>query len=164
MKKIGLVSDTHSYMDDALFEHFKDVDEIWHAGDVGAYAVLEQLKAFKPLRGVWGNIDGHEIKNEFPYINRFKCEDVNVMMIHIGGYPGKYNPKVKPELLREPLDLFICGHSHILKVMPDKQYGFLHMNPGAYGKEGFHQVRTLLRFSISGKRIHDLEVIELKRW
>ena len=164
MKKIGLLSDTHSYIDDSLFEHFKDVDEIWHAGDVGAYSVLEQLKAFKPLRGVWGNIDGQEIKAEFPYINRFKCEDVDVMMIHIGGYPGKYNPKVKPELQKEPLDLFICGHSHILKVMPDKQYGFLHMNPGSYGKEGFHQVRTLLRFSISGKRIHDLEVIELKRW
>lgn len=164
MKKIGLLSDTHSYIDEALFEHFKEVDEVWHAGDVGDYSVLEKLKGFKPLRGVWGNIDGQEIKAEFPYINRFKCEDVDVMMIHIGGYPGKYNPKVKPELLKEPLDLFICGHSHILKVIPDKQYGFLHMNPGAYGKEGFHQVRTLLRFSISGKRIHDLEVIELKRW
>ncbi|MCO4294603.1 metallophosphatase family protein [Solitalea sp. MAHUQ-68] len=164
MKRIGLLSDTHSYIDDVLFEHFKDVDEIWHAGDVGAIEVLEKLKAFKPLRGVWGNIDGQEIKGEFPFINRFSCEQVRVLMTHIGGYPGKYNPKFKPELLKEPIDLFICGHSHILKVIYDKQYNFLHINPGAYGKEGFHQVRTLIRFSITEGKIHDLEVIELKRW
>ncbi|UKJ06007.1 metallophosphoesterase family protein [Solitalea lacus] len=163
MKKIGLLSDTHSYIDDELFEHFKDVDEIWHAGDVGAPEVLEKLIAFKPVKGVWGNIDGKDVRAMLPFINRFVCEEVNVMMTHIGGYPGKYIPKIKAELLKEPIDLFICGHSHILKVMYDKQYGFLHMNPGAYGKEGFHQVRTLLRFSITGKQIHNLEIIELKR-
>ncbi|SMO49206.1 metallophosphoesterase family protein [Solitalea koreensis] len=164
MKRIGLISDTHSFLDEQVFEHFKDCDEIWHAGDWGSVEVHEKLSAFKPLRGVYGNIDGHEIRVLYPEMMRFKCEEVNVMITHIGGYPKRYKPGIKKELQATSTDLFICGHSHILKVIYDQELKLLHMNPGAAGKEGFHQVRTLLRFSITGKRIHDLEVIEMKRW
>lgn len=159
--RIGLLSDTHSYLDESVFEYFKDCDEIWHAGDFGNVDVADQLSSFKPLRGVWGNIDGHEIKAMFPLHNRFKCEGVDVWMTHIGGYPGKYNPKLNAHLHKYPPGLFICGHSHILKVIPDKKLNLLHINPGAAGKEGFHLVRTLLRFSIDSGKIHGLEVIEL---
>ena len=161
MTRIGLISDTHSYLDDAVFKHFDACDEIWHAGDFGNIALANQLAAFKPLKGVYGNIDGHDIRAIYPEHLKFTCEKVNVWMTHIGGYPGKYNPKIREELTRYPPDLFIAGHSHILKVIYDKKIKCLHLNPGAAGKEGWHQVRTLLRFSISEEKIHTLEVIEL---
>lgn len=161
MPRITLLSDTHSYLDPAIAKYVKACDEIWHAGDFGNFALAEELASIKPLRGVWGNIDGYELRQQFPLHNRFMCEGVDVWMTHIGGYPGKYNPKLRPILQRKPPKLFICGHSHILKVIYDKKLNLLHLNPGAAGKEGFHQVRTLLRFSITEKRIHDLEIIEL---
>ena len=161
MTRIGLLSDTHGYLDDAIFKHFATCDEIWHAGDFGTTEVAEKLKAFKPLRGVYGNIDGYAIRNEFPEQLRWHCEEVSVYMIHIGGYPGKYAPAVRSELATIPTQLFISGHSHILKVMYDQKYHCLHMNPGAAGNHGWHKVRTLLRFSIDGKDIKEAEVIEL---
>lgn len=161
MTRIGLISDTHSYLDDAVFEHFASCDEVWHAGDFGDLKVANALKAFKPLRGVYGNIDGQDIRTEYPEHLRFSCEKVKVWMTHIGGYPGKYNPKIREQVLQEQPDLFICGHSHILKVIYDKKISCLHLNPGAAGKYGWHKVRTLLRFSISGEKILNLEIIEL---
>ena len=160
MKKIGLISDTHSYLDESVFKHFESCDEIWHAGDFGLN-VAEPLAAFKPLRGVYGNIDDAEIRNAFPEQNRFSCENVDVLMIHIGGYPGKYAPSVKSEIYTKPPKLFITGHSHILKVMYDEKLKCLHINPGAAGKHGWHKVRTLVRFCITDENIHTLEVIEL---
>ena len=161
MTRIGLISDTHSYLDDAVFEHFATCDEVWHAGDFGDIKVANALKAFKPLKGVYGNIDGQEIRGEYPEHLKFNCEKVKVWMTHIGGYPGKYNPKIREELFQEQPDLFICGHSHILKVIYDKKISSLHLNPGAAGKYGWHKVRTLLRFCISEEKILNLEVIEL---
>ena len=161
MKSIGLISDTHGYLDDNVFDHFKDCDEIWHGGDFGTLEVLKELRQFKPLRGVYGNIDGPEIRRIFPETTRFKCEEVEVLMTHIGGYPGKYSPLIKPELMNNPPQLFICGHSHILKVIYDEKIQCLHMNPGAAGKQGWHKVRTLLRFRVEGKVMNDCEVIEL---
>src|SRR5690606_39074284 len=146
--KIGLLSDTHGYLDDAIFQHFADCDEIWHAGDFGNVAVADALAAVKPLRGVYGNIDGRDIRTRYPEHLRFRCEEVDVWMTHIGGYPGRYSPQVKEEIHRDPPTLFICGHSHILKVMYDQKLQTLHLNPGAAGKQGWHKVRTLLRFSI----------------
>ena len=160
MTRIGLLSDTHGFLDEKVFTHFAACDEIWHAGDFGPN-VAEKLAAFKTLKGVYGNIDGQDIRQEYPLTNRFKVEEVDVFMQHIGGYPGRYAPDVKPVLAIEKPKLFISGHSHILKVIPDKALGLLHLNPGAAGKHGWHKVRTLMRFSISGNRIHDLEVIEL---
>jgi putative phosphoesterase len=160
MKKIGLISDTHSYLDDAVFKHFDGVDEVWHAGDFGDY-VADRLAAFKPLRGVYGNIDGKEIRAEFPEHLRFSCEDVDVWMTHIGGYPGKYAPNVKSEIYTKPPQLFITGHSHILKVMFDPKIQCLHINSGAAGKSGWHKVKTLVRFCVSEEKIHTLEVIEM---
>ena len=161
MPAIGLISDTHSYLDPQVFEYFKEVDEIWHIGDVGDVKVLEQLRAFKPLRGVYGNIDDREIRQELPLDYRFVMEDMDIWMTHIGGYPGRYASRVRDILQVKPPDLFICGHSHILKVMRDKKYNMLCMNPGAAGKHGFHKVRTLLRFHIKDKNLSNLEVIEL---
>ncbi len=161
MKKIGLLSDTHGYLDPAVFKHFETVDEIWHAGDFGNIALADELAAFKPLRGVYGNIDGKDVRIVYPENLRFFCEEVDVWITHIGGYPGKYNLAVKPEIYTNPPALFICGHSHILKVIFDKKINCLHLNPGAAGKQGWHKTRTLLRFSISEKRIYDLEVIEI---
>ena len=161
MKSIGLISDTHGYLDDNVFDHFKDCDEIWHGGDFGTLVVLKELRQFKPLKGVNGNIDGPEIRRIFPETIRFKCEEVEVLMTHIGGYPGKYSPLIKPELMNNPPQLFICGHSHILKVIYDEKIQCLHMNPGAAGKQGWHKVRTLLRFRVDGKVMKDCEVIEL---
>ena len=161
MKTIGLISDTHGYLDKAVFIHFENCDEIWHAGDFGTRELADQLSAFKPLRGVYGNIDGQDIRINYPEHLRFDCEGVQVWMTHIGGYPGRYNPKIRAELYRNPPGLFISGHSHILKVMFDKKINSLHLNPGAAGKHGWHKVRTLLRFCISGEKIHTLEVIEL---
>ena len=161
MPRIGLISDTHSYLDPQVFEYFKEVDEIWHIGDVGDVKVLEELRAFKPIRGVYGNIDDKDIRQEFPLDYRFVMEDMDIWMTHIGGYPGRYHPRVRDILQVQPPDLFICGHSHILKVMRDKKYKMMCMNPGAAGKHGFQKVRTLLRFDIKNKSLSNLEVIEL---
>ena len=161
MTLIGLISDTHNYLDDAVFKHFDKCDEIWHAGDFGTAMVSDKLKAFKPLRGVYGNIDGYDIRCEFPEKLRWKCEDVEVLMTHIGGYPGKYAPAIREELYAQPPQLFICGHSHILKVIYDDKIKCLHMNPGAAGNHGWHKVRTLIRFVIDGKNMKQCEVIEL---
>ena len=161
MTRIGLLSDTHSFIDPSVFKHFKKCDEIWHAGDIGNESVLDQLKAFKPTRAVYGNIDSYIIRKECPLHQRFRCEDVDVWITHIGGYPKQYSPFIQREIETNPPQIFISGHSHILKVMYDKKLSLLHMNPGAAGKNGFHKVRTLLRFTIDGKEIKDLEVIEL---
>lgn len=163
MQKILLLSDTHSYIDDAILKHVKQADEVWHAGDIGDLSVTDEIKALKPLRAVFGNIDDAKARTEFPLHNRFMCEGVNVWITHIGGYPPKYNGKVRDALKENPPDLFITGHSHILKVIPDKTLNLLHMNPGAVGKHGFHKKRTMLRFKIDGKDIKDLEIIEFER-
>ena len=163
MKKILLISDTHGYIDEKIVKYANNVDEIWHAGDVGDISVSDKLKKIKPLRGVYGNIDDQKIRAEFPLHNRFICEKVNVWITHIGGYPKKYNPKILEELKSNPPDLFICGHSHILKVMNDKELDLLHINPGAIGKHGLHSVRTMIQFEINGKKIENLSVIEFKR-
>ena len=161
MKRIGLISDTHGFLDDAVFKYFEEVNEIWHAGDFGNIELADQLAIFRPLKGVYGNIDGKDIRVVYPEHLRFHCEMVEVWMTHIGGYPDRYSAQVKKEIYLRPPKLFISGHSHILKVIYDKKIGCLHLNPGAAGKQGWHKVRTLLRFSISEERIHDLEVIEL---
>jgi putative phosphoesterase len=163
LKKILLLSDTHSYLDDKILKHVDWADEVWHAGDIGDLVVTDTLKKLKPLRAVYGNIDNNEARMEFPLYNRFWCEEVEVLMTHIGGYPGKYNPAIRQELQTNPPKLFICGHSHILKVQFDKQLNLLHMNPGAAGIHGFHQVRTMLRFIIDGPAIKDLEIIEFQK-
>ncbi|MFL9485452.1 metallophosphoesterase family protein [Chitinophagaceae bacterium LWZ2-11] len=161
MKRIGLLADTHHYLDEAILKHLEVCDEIWHAGDFGTSAISDELKKLKPLKGVYGNIDGQDIRSEFPETLVWQCEDVKVLMIHIGGYPPRYNPISKKLLLQHQPQLFICGHSHILKVMYDDKLQCLHMNPGAAGKQGWHQIRTLIRFTIDGNNIKDCEVIEL---
>jgi uncharacterized protein len=163
MVKIGLISDTHGWLDENIFEHFKNCDEVWHGGDFGDGVVepLKAFKTFKTLRGVYGNIDGAAIRNEFPEQLIFMCEEVKVMMRHIGGYPPRYNSETKKELLMHQPQLFITGHSHILKIMYDDKLQCLHMNPGAAGKHGWHKVRTVIRFAIDGKNIQDCEVVEL---
>ncbi len=163
MIKIGLLSDTHTSIDGKVLNFFKDCDEIWHAGDIGNIETADKLADFKPLKAVYGNIDDHIIRLQYGKHLRFKCEDVNVWITHIGGYPGNYDTNVKPAIFNNPPDLFICGHSHILKVIYDKKNDFLHINPGAAGKSGFHAVRTAARFSIEGKEIKDLEILELPR-
>jgi putative phosphoesterase len=159
--RIGLLSDTHSHVDERMLEHLKSCDEIWHAGDIGSAKVTDALAQIAPLRAVHGNIDGHELRVVFPEDLRFNCEGLDVWITHIGGYPGKYAPRVRERLIADPPNLFICGHSHILKVIPDNKLNILHMNPGAAGKEGFHQVRTILRFDIVAGKISNLEVVEL---
>ncbi len=161
MTKILLLSDTHGHMDETILKYVSQADEVWHAGDIGHLSVTDKIERLKPVRGVHGNIDDHIIQKEFPEHNRFFCEEVDVWITHIGGYPNRYDRRIKEELKRRPPKLFICGHSHILKVMNDKKLNLLHMNPGACGKHGFHQVRTMLRFQIDGDTISDLEVIEL---
>jgi putative phosphoesterase len=161
MTKILLLSDTHSHIDDAILKHVGWADEVWHAGDIGSLEVTDAIEKLKPLKGVHGNIDDHIIQKEFPENNRFFCEGVDVWITHIGGYPPKYNVRTRDMIKENPPKLFICGHSHILKVMMDKKLGVLHMNPGACGKHGFHQVRTMLRFIIDGENIKDLVVVEL---
>lgn len=161
MKKILLLSDTHSHIDDTILKYVALADEVWHAGDIGDLKSTDTIQKMKPLRGVFGNIDDDKARMEFPLHNRFMCEGVDVWITHIGGYPGKYNPKIKDEMALNPPKLFICGHSHILKVIFDKKHNLLHMNPGAAGTSGFHQVRTMLRFVIDGDKIKDLEIIEL---
>tara|TARA_R110002012_G_scaffold56123_4_gene143658 strand:- start:4760 stop:5254 length:495 start_codon:yes stop_codon:yes gene_type:complete len=161
MTKILLLSDTHGHMDKTILKYAAQADEIWHAGDIGSLSVTDQLEALKPVRGVHGNIDDHVVQKEFPENNRFMCEGVDVWITHIGGYPNRYDVRVREEIRNNPPKLFICGHSHILKVINDKKLKLLHMNPGACGKHGFHQVRTMLRFVIDGDKISDLEVVEL---
>ncbi|MGK0307551.1 MAG: putative phosphoesterase [Urechidicola sp.] len=161
MKKILLLSDTHSYIDEQILKFVKQADEVWHAGDIGNLNVTDKLKEFKPLRAVYGNIDDSEARLEFPLDNRFLIEDVDVWMTHIGGYPNKYDQRIREEIKKNPPKIFISGHSHILKVQFDKKLNTLHLNPGAAGKYGFHNVRTMLRFIIDGKEIKSLEIIEL---
>jgi putative phosphoesterase len=161
MKKILLLSDTHSHIDETILKYVKLADEVWHAGDIGDLKVTDTIKKLKPLRAVFGNIDNHEARLEFPLNNRFFCEGVDVLLTHIGGYPGKYSPAIREEITKNPPKLFICGHSHILKVMFDKKLNCLHMNPGAAGISGFHQKRTMLRFEIDGDKIQSLEIIEI---
>ncbi len=161
MKKIGLISDTHGHWDEKYVTHFKNCDEVWHAGDIGSLDVAQKFEEFKPFRAVYGNIDGQELRSLYPEVNRFTLEDVDVLITHIGGYPGRYDSGIRSALFANPPKLFIAGHSHILKVMFDKKLQCLHMNPGAAGKYGFHKVRTLLRFVLDAGNIRDLEVIEL---
>lgn len=161
MKKILLLSDTHSHIDDRILAYVAEADEVWHAGDIGDFKVTDTIQKLKPLRAVYGNIDNVEIRKEFPLHNRFEIEGIKVWMTHIGGYPGKYNPAIREEIKQDPPRLFICGHSHILKVMPDRNLKLIHMNPGACGIYGFHQIRTMLRFQIDQGKIENLEVIEL---
>lgn len=189
MTRIGLLSDTHGLLDKRVLEHFKDCDEIWHAGDIGSIEVLQALREFKPTRAVFGNMDSGEVRYSLSEFYRFRVEDVNVLLTHIGGYPGRYNPWLIPwfrkskeakqqivdstihqpegqlndSINRDAIDLFVCGHSHILKVQYDHQFDFLMMNPGAAGKQGWQTVQTLLRFVIDGDKIRDLEVIELAK-
>jgi len=161
LTRIGLISDTHSFLDDMVFKHFANCDEIWHGGDFGTMQLADQLASFKPLKGVYGNIDGNDIRIIYPEQLVFMCEDVKVMIRHIGGYPPKYNPETRKELAIHQPQLFISGHSHILKIIYDDKINCLHMNPGAAGKQGWHKVRTLIRFVIDGKEMKDCEVIEL---
>jgi uncharacterized protein len=163
MIRIGILSDTHGYFDEKLREFFKDVDEIWHAGDIGNLDTADAIAGFKPLRAVHGNIDGNEVRIVYPLHQKFVCEKVRVWMTHIGGYPGRYAPEVRSGLFNDPPNLFICGHSHILKVIYDKKLGLLHINPGAAGISGLHRVRTAVRFIIDGKDMKNLEVWEMKR-
>ena len=163
MTKIGLLSDTHGTVDNKILNFFKDCDEIWHAGDIGNIETALTLEKIAKFRAVYGNIDGNDIRISYPKDQRFMCEKVSVWITHIGGYPGRYNRLVIPEIYNNPPKLFISGHSHILKVMRDKKLGLLHINPGAAGKKGMHKVRTALRFVIDNERISDLEILEISR-
>jgi putative phosphoesterase len=161
MIKVGLISDTHGFLDPAVFKYFNGCDEIWHAGDIGTIEVFDELTKFKPLRAVSGNIDGQVIRSVTKENLYFEIEGLKVYITHIGGYPGRYNLNVNTFLKTNPVGLFICGHSHILKVMYDQTYKLLHINPGAAGNHGFHQVKTLIRFDIHDGKPSNLEVIEL---
>lgn len=162
MLKIGLLSDTHGYLDKRIFDLFKDVDEVWHAGDLGTIELCDELKNFKPFYAVYGNIDGREIRMEYPLNLVIEREGLKILMTHIGGYPGHYEPKARRKIEEERPDIFICGHSHILKVMRDEKYGkMLMMNPGAAGVQGFHKIKTALRFTLNNGKIENLEAIEL---
>lgn len=162
MKRIGLLSDTHNYWDDKYEKYFADCDEIWHAGDIGTLELAQRFESYKPFRAVYGNIDDFKTRAVYPEIQRFTLEEVDTLMIHIGGYPGRYEPKIRQIMRTNPPKLFISGHSHILKVIYDKTFNCLHINPGAAGKYGFHKVRTLVRFTLDKGNISDLDVIELK--
>lgn len=163
MKKIILLSDSHHSLDERIFPHLKECDEIWHAGDIGDLKVTDELKKYAPLRAVWGNIDSQKLRKEFRETTYFKCEELKVMMTHIGGYPGRYEKGVKEILEYKKPNLFISGHSHILKVMHDKELNILHMNPGAIGNYGWHKVKTIIAFNVEGKDIKNLRVIEFPR-
>ncbi len=163
MKRIGILSDTHYYIDEAIFRHFELCDEIWHAGDIGSIEVSDKLAAFRPLKAVYGNIDNHIIRSQFPEIQRFKCENIAVMIKHIVGYPGRYEKSISGILQNNPPKLLIAGHSHILKVQFDRKNDLLFINPGAAGKSGFHQVRTMVRLTIDGQDMKDLEIVEMKK-
>jgi uncharacterized protein len=161
--KIGLLSDTHGNIDEKFLKHLKKCDEIWHAGDIGNIDLVDKLREIAPFEAVYGNIDNHEIRSEFPEFNILKRQGLKILMTHIGGYPNRYEKKAKELILKEKPDIFIAGHSHILKVIFDKKLDLLHLNPGAAGKYGFHKVRTMLMFDINEK-IENLEIIELDRW
>ena len=161
MTRIGLISDTHGFLDEQVLTHFADCDEIWHAGDFGTMEVASKLGSAKTLRGVYGNIDGHDLRSIYPENLFFKCENVAVLITHIGGYPPKYNSRVKPLIRENRPQLFISGHSHILKVMHDEQVNCLHINPGAAGNQGWHKVRTIIKLVIDGSNMKDCKVIEL---
>jgi len=163
MTRIGLLADTHSWLDEAVFKHFEQCDEIWHAGDFGTVAIADKLKGFKPLKAVYGNIDGYDIRSFYPEKLAWDCEQVRVFMTHIGGHPNKYAPGVKQQLVANEARLFISGHSYILKIIYDDRINCLHMNPGAAGNQGWHKMRTIVRFAIDGSNIKDCEVIELGR-
>ncbi len=163
MIKILLLSDTHSYIDDQILKFVKQADEIWHVGDIGDIKVTDTIKNLKPLRAVYGNIDNTEIRSEFPLDNKFTIENVSVWMTHIGGYPNRYDVRIREEIKNKPPKLFISGHSHILKVQYDKNLNLLHINPGAAGKHGHHQIRTMIRFVIDKSEIKNLEIIELEK-
>jgi len=159
--QIGIISDTHGYLDEQIISHLQDCQEIWHAGDMGSVAVIDKLSALAKTKMVYGNIDGHEIRNICPEYQYFKAGGLSVYMIHIGGYPGKYRPQVRQFIAQNRPGLFISGHSHILKIIPDNKYGLLHINPGAAGRIGFHKIRTLIKLQIEYGKISDLKVIEL---
>ncbi|NOT73987.1 MAG: metallophosphoesterase family protein [Cyclobacteriaceae bacterium] len=159
--KIGLLSDTHSYLDPKVFEYFKECDEIWHAGDIGDPAVIDALENFKPVRAVYGNIDDKNLQIRFPEDLWFECEGTKIWMTHIGGAPPNYNPRVKKILKEKTPDIFICGHSHILRVKKDDRYNMLYINPGAAGNHGFHRMKTLIRMEITTGKVSRMEVIEL---
>ena len=161
MKRIGLMSDTHGFLDEKVLKYFEACDEIWHAGDIGTMAVADKIEAFKPFRAVYGNIDGADIRQRYPLDLRFDCEGLDVLITHIGGYPNRYSKRVREMMLEHSPKLFISGHSHILKVMPDSKFDLLHINPGACGNHGFHQIKTIVRFSVNAGEVFDLEVIEL---
>ena len=161
MKKILLLSDTHGYLDPKVHKYINVVDEVWHAGDIGTTSVTDQISKLKTLKGVYGNIDGHELRNQFPEYQIFICQGVKVLITHIGGYPGRYNARVKKLIDTEKPDLYVCGHSHILKVMYDSKNKLLHMNPGACGIQGFHRLKTMLRFELIRGKIENIEAIEL---
>ncbi|MCK3683391.1 metallophosphoesterase family protein [Maribellus sp. YY47] len=163
MRRIGLLSDTHGFIHERIFTFFEKVDEIWHAGDIGNIETADRLAAFKTLKAVYGNIDGQDVRIVHPMHQRFKCEEVDVWMTHIGGYPGRYERYVKPDIYTNSPDLFISGHSHILKVIYDQKLNFLHINPGAAGYKGFHKVCTAVRFVIDRKEIRDLEIWQIPR-
>jgi len=162
LKRIALLSDTHNYLDDQLIKAVGGSDEIWHGGDFGTIAIADALMAIAPLRGVYGNIDGPDIRSVYPEVNRFDCESVNVLMIHIGGYPGKYTPLAKKMFEEKRPQLFISGHSHILKIIYDEKFQCLHINPGAAGKQGWHKVRTVVRFEVDGEEMKNCRIIEFK--
>jgi uncharacterized protein len=161
VKKILLLSDTHSFIDEQILKFVKQADEVWHAGDIGDLSVTDEIKALKPLRAVFGNIDDANARMSFPLDEKFSVENVSVWITHIGGYPNKYNLRIKDEIQKNPPKIFISGHSHILKVQYDKKLQLLHMNPGAAGKHGFHKIRTMLRFELENGEIKNLEIIEL---
>ena len=163
MKRIVLLSDTHNYLDDRIHTHLKESDEIWHAGDIGRLEIIDQLRTFSLVRAVYGNIDDGEVRKEFKSLISFSCEDMNIIMTHIGGYPGRYKKEIKEILKENRPNIFISGHSHILKVIYDKELDLIHMNPGAIGNYGIHQVKTILKFKINGNRVQDLNVIEYPR-
>ena len=163
MKKILLISDTHGYIDDRIIQYAKESDETWHAGDIGELKVVDELKKVTTLRAVHGNIDNSKIRAEYAENLRFKIENMKIWITHIGGYPNRYNQRIRQEIYNDPPDIFICGHSHILKVINDNKLNLLHINPGAIGKHGFHHVRTMIRFEIIKSKIQNLEVIEFKR-
>lgn len=164
MRKILLISDTHGYIDDVILSHAENVDEIWHAGDIGSLALLEQLQKIKTVHAVYGNIDGQDVRIRVPKTAIFECEGLKVLMTHIGGYPGRYEPSVKQQILESKPQIFVSGHSHILKVMNDRTLGLLHMNPGAIGKTGFHQKRTMIEFEIDNGIPKNLAVVECDKW
>jgi uncharacterized protein len=163
LKKIGLLSDTHSYLHPRVFEFFREVDEVWHAGDIGDIGTYNKLAAFRPLRAVYGNIDGREIRMVCPGSLSFSVEGVKVLMTHIGGYPGRYDPRARAQIEHEQPLLFVCGHSHILRIMFDKLHGLLYVNPGAAGKSGMHRSLTMVRFTVEGDQMKNMEVLDLPR-